>query len=81
MVDLPPFCSFLLLAGAVCVGVGVARGAVPELFCPVSAVLWVRGIARNSGRAKMGLGVARVRRKARHGPPVGRGRGGRNQVR
>ena len=38
MVYFPPFCSFLLLAGAVVVSVVLARGAVPHVVCSIMNV-------------------------------------------
>lgn len=72
MVDLSPFCSFLLLAETIVVRVVFA---VRELVCAVLAVLRVRGVSSYSVRLKMCIGVARVCCKASHGGPLGRGRG------
>ena len=80
MVDLPPFCSFLLLAGAVVVSVVLARGAVPHVVCSIVNVWRVPRIARSGSRAKRWIGLGRDGRKAGHGPPVGRGRGVRNHL-
>ena len=80
MVNLSPFCSFLFLAGGVVVGVVLARGAIPVQVCAVLAILSMRRVGRDSVRAKCPIGVGRVPRKAGHPPPVGRGRGARNQV-
>ena len=80
MVDLSPFCSFLLLAGSVVVGVVLARDVGSQLVDSVPAVLGVHGVGKSSARPKTCIGVGRVRRKGGHPGPVGRGRGGRNQV-
>ena len=80
MVNLPPFCSFLLLAGGVVVGVVLARGAVAQLICRILRVGMVCRVVSRSARARRGIGVGRDGRKASHRPPVGRGRGARNET-